>query len=159
MVAFETPMGTGVHVTDKTGVSREVFSGTANEEVEHYGLFEGPSLIASLSLNSPSQAADEDCATPFWSVGMIEVLNAFQKRGLGPGLLDAVFALRGEPLASDLDQDGGGADLWRRWIRDHPGEVELCRPGGEVVGIVVQDGASYAPDPWADRETRLVRTP
>ena len=154
---FSNPALTGATVRDRLRVRREVCSGIIDQDEENYGLFEGGRLIASLSLNSPAQSAT-DCPTAYWSVGMIEVAHEHQGKRLGPRLLDAVFHLRGSPLASDLDQDGGGADLWRRWIKKHPGCVELHDPNGIDLGVVVKVSRQrYHPPPWAVRATRLVR--
>lgn len=157
MAYFSSPVSTGLTVTDKVSIVRPVVSGSIDAEEENYGVFDGETLIARLTLTSPPPA-DDNCPTPYWSVGLIEVVNRFQGQGIGPGLLDAVFGHRCQPLASDLNQDGGGADLWRRWIRDHPGKIELFGPEGSL-GIVVQGRNGYAPDPWKDGRTRLVRRP
>ena len=155
---FSNPVATGTHVEDKLSVQREIYEGLTDADEQNFGLFEGGRLIASLSLVSPAMA-DTDCPSVFWSVGMIEVSHDHQGKGLGPGLLDAVFYSCGQPLASDLDQDGGGADLWKRWIRDHPGDIELHDPSGACLGVVTEVDGQYAPNPWATRNTRLVRMP
>lgn len=154
---FSRPSPTGQVITDNRGVCRPVVQGEMNAEEEHYGVFEGSSLIASLTLSSPT-LLNSNCPTLYWSIGLIEVTNRFQGLGIGPKLLDAVFDIRSQPLASDLDQDGGGADMWRRWIRNHPGQVELFDATGSL-GVVVNSNGTYIPDPWACRNTRLVRKP
>lgn len=153
---FPNPSATGVSVTDKEGVVREIFTGKIDSDEEHYGLFEGRNLIASLWLDSPALAGT-DCPSDYWSIGMIEVVDEHQGKGLAPCLYDAVFKMHGRPLASDLDQDGGGADLWKRWVRDYPGDIELHGPGGLLLGTVVALDGRYLPDPCAVRATRLVR--
>lgn len=154
---FSNPKPTQRSITDRTGVVWQVVSGRIDANEENYGVFDGASLIAIVTLSN-LPPTDDDCFTGFWSIGKIEVVNQFQRRGIGPGLLDAVFALHGQPLGSDLDQDGGGVDLWRRWIKHHPGKIELYTPDGSL-GPVRERNGTYSPDPWEHRETRLVRTP
>ena len=153
---FRTRRPIGQPFVDKLGARRDIVSGRITPEEEHYGIFEDDDLVATLALAGP--ASDGDCPTPFWSVGLIEVTNPFQRRGLGSGLFDGVFASRGQALASDLDQDAGGADLWRRWIGKHPGKIELHGPEG-LIDIVSKSVGGFTPDPWLVRESRLVRQP
>lgn len=136
---------------------RNVMLGDVDDRHENYGVFEDGALIAVLILVKGPLPSDA-CPSPYWSVAFSAVLNQFQGRGIGPRLYDAVFNLRAAPLASDTLQHGGGADMWRRWIRKHPGKVELHGPDGSL-GVVQNTRQGYEPDPWASPDSRLVRKP
>jgi len=141
--------------TDAKGRAWTLVAGDADDELRNYGFFDGDDLIAFVRIASPEVTAD-DCPTVFWSVGKIEVLDAYQQQGIGSGLIAAVMKEHGAPLASDLDLSPAAAAMWRSHIVANPGRVELHDENG-LIGIVKVLGGALHPDPWAKRETRLVR--
>lgn len=154
---FGNRTDTGRAFEDRDSITHRIVSGAEDDNQRHYGVFDGLNLVGYLAL-SRSSDQEHDCPTPYWSIGMIEIDHRYQGRRIGPGLMDGVWDLLGESLASDLDQDGGGADLWKRWIKMHPGEVELHGPNAALLGVVTQEDGAYTPNPWSERCTRLVRT-
>ncbi|HEX4739074.1 MAG TPA: hypothetical protein VH331_16095 [Allosphingosinicella sp.] len=142
-------------VSDSDGRIWALEEGLCDADERNYGLFDGSELIARLTIVSPAITAN-DCPTPFWSVGRIEVADRCQRRGIASGLATAVVAAIGMPLASDLDQTPGGASVWKRLIRENPGAIELHDANGLIGSVTIKSGV-YEPDPWAARATRLVR--
>lgn len=143
---------------DSTGRVWTLEEGFADQDERHFGLFDNGELIARVALLSSGNASS-DCPTPFWWFGRIEVANRYQKRGIARGLQEAVQAEVGEPLASDIDQTLGGAGVWKKLIRTLPaGKIELYGANGRIGPVEFKKGA-FVPNPWAKRETRLVRLP
>lgn len=154
---FQSRTALGRSFTDKNGKTWILEKGECDAETRNYGFFDGTTLIARVSVISPSLTSN-DCPTNFWSVGRIEVADQFQSCGIGSGLLVAVIAEMGVPLASDVVQTEGGAAVWKRFVRDEPDSIEAHDPSGCLGTVNFRDGA-YKPNPWARREIRLVRRP
>lgn len=154
---FVDPKVLEFEVIDDEGRAWPLMAGSRDETERNYGLFDGDRLIAFLKLISPDVTA-EDCPTCFWSIARVAVLDPWMTRGIASALVGAVMLHFRAPVASHVDQTPGGAAVWKRYIRSHPGEVAIYS-GSTVLGGVVWNGERFEPDPWADRCVRLVRHP
>ena len=153
---FGTCFSSGESITDLRGVDWLVVIGREDSGEVNYGIFDSGRLIAHVNLAEPN--LDDPHRTQFWSVGLIQVVLKHQRKGIGSSLLDMSFRLHKRALASDTEQKGGGGRLWKRWIKAHPGKIELWE-GIRPLGPVTEKDGVYSPNPWASDTARLVRQP
>ncbi|MBD2745773.1 hypothetical protein IC232_03590 [Microvirga sp. BT688] len=144
-------------VIDNQNRTWTVEEGKGDKDERNFGLFENDELIAHFKIYSGAEASP-DCPTDYWWTGKIQLLDRFHKEGIGTRLHDAIMNILQEPLASDLDQKIAGTNLWKRLIRQNPGKIVLLDASGNTTPVNYQNG-SYQPNPWAVRNTRLVRLP
>lgn len=157
-VAFKGATATKETFADTTTRTWTVMAGKADGDEAHYGILDNGELVARIQLMAAHVA--QDCPTPYSFVGMAEMPIRYRNQGIGTGLLGAVFKLHGHELASDLVQSMGAVSLWKGWIRQHPGKVELYDDTGSAAVVTYANG-QYAPAPWsrANENKRLVRKP
>lgn len=151
----------GIRLNWSDGVSRLPFrqsflivkTARGIADTRYLGVFDGSRLAAAARILAPVEDV------PIHHVQKIAVDEQYRSHRVARRLIEFQVASSRLPLASDTVHTPGGEAIWRSMLLREPKlQFALWSPHAATEPLTAADG-HIKPDPWADRDTRLLAFP